>query len=388
MNLVLYRKYRPKTFAEVVGQGPIIQTLTNAIAKNMIGHGYLFSGSHGCGKTSVARLFAKSINCQNRKDGEFEPCNKCESCLEINQGNAIDLIEIDAASNRGIDEMRELKEGIRFRPVKSKYKVFIIDEAHQLTKEAANALLKTLEEPPAHAVFILATTELHKMIPTIQSRCQQFSFRKLKLPELVGRLEHILKQEKIKFEKAALEMIAQKASGSVRDAETLLDQAISFSGCEPARNASQAGSRSDAGEGVLKTEIVQAILGVADKTAIFNFLDFLQNKNAKSAFELLTELRFSGVDLKEFVGDLIEHLREALFLKIDPNQESALVLVFTAEEKAKLLNLAQKYTEQELKNIIDLFMTAENKMKYASIIQLPLELAVVDCCFGSNLNNK
>lgn len=348
-----------------MGQEPIIQTLTNAIAKNMIGHGYLFSGFHGCGKTSVARLFAKSINCQNRQEGEFEPCNKCESCLEINSGSAIDLIEIDAASNRGIDEMRELKEGIRFRPVKSKYKVFIIDESHQLTKEAANALLKTLEEPPSHAVFILATTELHKMIPTIQSRCQQFSFRKLKLSDLVGRLEYILSQEKIKFEKTALEMIALKASGSVRDAETLLDQAISFSGDQK----------------VLKTEIVQVILGVADKTAIFNFLEFLQNKNAKQAFELLTELRFSNVDLKEFVKDLIEYLREALFLKIDPTQASALVLILTAEEKAKLLALAQKYTEQELKTIIDLFMTAENKMKYASIIQLPLELAVVDICF-------
>ena len=364
-NLVLYRKYRPKTFSEVVGQEPVIQTLTNAISRNLIAHGYLFSGFHGCGKTTVARLFAKSINCQSRQDNDFEPCNKCDSCLEINHGNSIDLIEIDAASNRGIDEIRELKEGIRFSPVKSKHKVFIIDESHQLTKDAANALLKTLEEPPAHAIFIFATTELHKVIPTILSRCQQFSFKKLNLPQLVERLEYILKQEKIKYENTALELIALKASGSVRDAEKLLDQAVSFT---------------DSG-GVLKTEILQAILGTADKTAIFNFLDFLQAKNAKAIFELLTELRFSGVDLKEFAKDLIEYLREALFLKIDAEEESALILSLTKEEKEKLLILAKNYAEQDLKIIIDLFMTAENKMKYSSIIQLPLELAVVDVCF-------
>ena len=365
MSLVLYRKYRPKLFSEVVGQEPVIQTLTNAISRNLIAHGYLFSGFHGCGKTSVARLFAKSINCENRKDGDFEPCNKCGSCLEINSGNSIDLIEIDAASNRGIDEIRELKEGIRFSPVKSKYKVFIIDESHQLTKDAANALLKTLEEPPAHAIFIFATTELHKMIPTILSRCQQFIFKKLKLPELVSRLEYILKQEKIKFENQALELIAVKASGSVRDAEKLLDQAVSFT---------------ESG-GVLKTEILQAILGTADKTAIFNFLEFLQAKKASLAFRLLSEMRFSGVDLKEFAKDLLEYLQEALFLKIEPSLESDLLLSLTKEEKEKLLILAKSYTEQELKFIIEKFMEAENKMKYASIIQLPLELAVVDVCY-------
>ena len=363
-NLVLYRKYRPKVFSEVAGQGAVIQTLTNSISRNLIGHGYLFSGAHGCGKTSVARLFAKAINCQNRKDGEFEPCCKCESCLEINNGTSIDLIEIDAASNRGIDEIRELKEGIRFSPAKSKYKVFIVDEAHQLTKEAANALLKTLEEPPSHAVFILATTELHKMIPTILSRCQQFTFKKLKAPELIERLEYILKQEKIKFEKQALELIATKASGSVRDAEKLLDQAVSFT---------------EKG-GVLKAEILQAILGISDKTSIFKFLDYLLSKQVKLAFELLSELRFSGVDLKEFAKDLTEYLRGALFLKIDPTLESDLILSLTKEEKEKLLAFSAGFCEQELKTIIEKFMEAENKMRYASIIQLPLELAVVDIC--------
>ncbi|MCX6790790.1 MAG: DNA polymerase III subunit gamma/tau, partial [Candidatus Gribaldobacteria bacterium] len=186
-NLVLYRKYRPKNFSEIVGQGPIIQTLKNAVLNESLAHAYLFCGSRGCGKTSLARILAKAINCQNRKANQAEPCNQCDSCLEIAQGKSMDLIEIDAASNRGIEEIRELKEGIRFRPVKSKYKVFIIDEVHQLTKEAANALLKTLEEPPEHAIFILATTELSKMIPTILSRCQRFGFHQIRLPEMVAR---------------------------------------------------------------------------------------------------------------------------------------------------------------------------------------------------------
>jgi len=365
-NLVLYRKYRPKTFSEVVGQQAIVQTLTNAIGRNIIGHGYLFAGFHGCGKTSMARLLAKALNCQNRKEGEYEPCNQCASCVEINQGNAVDLIEIDAASNRGIDEIRELKEGIRFKPVKSKYKVFIIDEAHQLTKEAANALLKTLEEPPSHAIFILATTELRKMIPTIQSRCQQFIFRKLKLDEIINRLKYILNEEKIKFEEPALRLIALKASGSLRDAETLLDQVVSFSSPKEA----------------LKLQTVQAILGVADKKAVLQFLQYLINKDAKSAFELLDELRFSAVDLREFVKDVLEYLREILFCKISPDYQSDLLLSLTNEEIERLKELTAGFSEQQLKDIIERFLDAENKMKYTSFVQLPLELAVVDICFG------
>ena len=227
-NLVLYRKYRPQTFAEIIGQEHVVQTLTNAISSGMISHAYLFAGPRGSGKTTIARLLAKAVNCENRKG--FEPCNQCSSCLEISAGRALDLIEIDAASHRGIDEMRELRDGIRFIPTKSKYKVFIIDECHQLTKEAANALLKTLEEPPGHAIFILATTEIHKMIPTIISRCQRFDFRKLTLPEIIKRLEIVSGKEKARIEKPALELIAINSGGSIRDAESLLDQVLTFSG--------------------------------------------------------------------------------------------------------------------------------------------------------------
>lgn len=363
-NLVLYRKYRPKTFGEVIGQEHIVKTLTNGLSRNIISHGYLFAGPHGTGKTTLARLLAKSLNCQNRKPGQFEPCNQCDSCLEINQGNALDLIEIDAASNRGIDEIRELKDGVRFSPAKSKYKVFIIDESHQLTKEAANALLKTLEEPPGHALFVLATTEIHKMLPTIISRCQRFDFRKLTVPEITKRLEGILKQEKIPYTKEALSLIALQATGAVRDAESLLDEAISFAGEN--KEISQ--------------ETIQALLGLANKPALLKFLSFLVQKKAKEAIEFLNEMVFAGIDLKEFTKSVLEYLRQIFLLKIDVQDKSPLFLSQSPEEKSQLLAFANTLTEQELKQAIEAVGEAENKMKQASIVQLPLELAVVDIC--------
>jgi len=200
-NLVLYRKYRPQSFADVIGQEHVTVTIANEIKSGHVAHAYLFSGPRGCGKTTTARIIAKAVNCLNRKPDEAEPCNKCANCLEIQSGRAIDLIEIDAASHRGIDDIRELREGIKFAPTKLKYKVFIIDECHQLSKDAANALLKTLEEPPAHAIFILATTELHKILPTILSRCQRFDFHKLALPQLVARLQKLADLEGVRIEK-------------------------------------------------------------------------------------------------------------------------------------------------------------------------------------------
>ncbi len=364
MSLVLYRKYRPKNFSEVIGQNHVIQTITNAISQNMIGHGYLFFGPHGCGKTTLARLLAKAVNCQNRQSGQFEPCNKCESCLAINEGRAIDLIEIDAASNRGIEEIRELKEGIRFQPTSSKYKVFIIDECHQLSKDAANALLKTLEEPPAHAIFVLATTEIHKMIPTIKSRCQDFNFRRLRLSEISERLKQILKNEKISFDDEAIDLIALSASGSVRDAETLLDEVVSFSG---------------QGEGV-KAETVRALLGSADKESIFEFLELISQKKLKESIDFVNKIIFAGVDLKEFIKAVIDYLREVLLLQINPDSQSDLFLSLTNSQKNKILKIVEVLSQAELKSIIEILSAAENKMKFASIIQLPLELALIDIC--------
>jgi len=327
----------------------------------------LFTGPRGTGKTTVARLLAKAINCQNRKNNEYEPCNKCSSCTEIMEGRAMDLIEIDAASHRGIDEIRELRDGIRFVPTKSRYKVFIIDESHQLTREAANALLKTLEEPPSHAIFVLATTEIHKMIPTIISRCQRFDFRKLTLPEIIKRLEIICQKEGVKIEKAALELIALNAAGSIRDAESLLDQTLIFAGSK--------GLEIKAGE-------VKDLLGLVEIEAVQKFTDFLCQKKAPEAINFLNEITERGSDLQEFSKALINYLRQSLILKlVGKEAESSanpIIIGLTKEEFQTLEKQTTIFKENELQNILNLFLEAENKMKYSPIPQLPLELAIIE----------
>ncbi len=369
MSLVLYRKYRPKTFAEIIGQEHVVKTITNAIASGSISHAYLFSGPRGSGKTTIARLLAKSSNCQNRKEGEFEPCNKCSSCTEIMENRALDLIEIDAASHRGIDEMRELRDGIKFSPTKSKYKVFIIDECHQLTKEAANALLKTLEEPPSHAIFVLATTEIHKMIPTIISRCQRFDFRKLTVPEIIKRLEILADKEGVKIEKPALELIALNSGGSIRDAESLLDQVLTFGGT--------IGKKTD-----ITAEDIKNLLGVVETRLIAKFTDFLSQKKPAEAIYFLNEIAEGGSDLQQFTKSLVNYLRQAFILRLAGAQATEtgnpIIIGLTKEEFQKIKEQAANFKEGELRHILNLFIEAENKMKYSSIPQLPLELAIVE----------
>ncbi|TSC74796.1 MAG: DNA polymerase III subunit gamma/tau [Parcubacteria group bacterium Gr01-1014_30] len=355
-NVVLYRKYRPQTFAEVVGQEHVVQTLTNAISSEglpaqpatqaqagLLSHAYLFAGPRGSGKTSLARLLAKSLNCQGRKNRE--PCNKCSSCLEINQGNAIDLVEIDAASNRGIDEIRELRDGIKFAPTKSKYRVFIIDEAHQLTKEAANALLKTLEEPPSHAIFVLATTEIHKMIPTIISRCQRFDFRKLTASEIVKQLENISQKEGVKAEKAALELIAVNSQGAARDAIGMLDQAITF--CTGAKDKE------------ITVQEIRDLLGLVEAKVVSQFVEHLKKKDAKGAINYLNAIYEKGTDLEVFAKALTNHLRD--------------ILVFHITQESDV-----GFGAQELQRMLKIFLQVQSQMKYATIPQLPLELAIVE----------
>ncbi|OGZ84631.1 MAG: DNA polymerase III, subunit gamma and tau [Candidatus Staskawiczbacteria bacterium RIFOXYD1_FULL_39_28] len=357
---VLYRKYRPQSFAEVIGQEHVAQTLTNSITGKNISHAYLFCGPRGSGKTTIARLFAKAINCE-KPDGA-EPCNKCSSCMEIMQGRSMDLIEIDAASHTGVDDVRQLIEGIKFAPVKSKYKIFIIDECHQLSKSAANALLKTLEEPPTHAIFLLATTEAHKMIATIISRCQRFDFKKLQISEIIKKLEFIAKKENVKFDDSALSLIALNARGSFRDAESLMDQCINFSGSGA----------------TVKTDDIKELLGIVEVGQISKFVDLLISKYAKNSILFLNEMAEGGVDLPEFAKTLVFYLRECLLLKINPEFLNAKGSGLSGEEIEKIKSQTAGLTDKQIQNMLELFIDAENKMKYSSIIQLPLELAVID----------
>ncbi len=324
--LIFARKFRPQTFEEIVGQETITTTLKNAIRQERVPQSFLFSGPRGVGKTSTARILAKALNC---KEGPTEkPCGKCISCKEIEQGNSMDVLEVDGASNRGIEEIRTLRENVKFKPSAGRYKIYIIDEVHSLTGDAFNALLKTLEEPPAHVKFIFATTESHKVPLTILSRCQRLQFKRISVPEAVEKLEKIAQKEKLKCEKNALFMIAKATEGALRDAESLLDQLASFS------------------EGKIKEEDVLTLLGLAPEEMYVSVLAAIREKKGDEIFGLVKKLYEEGADLAQFAKGLFEVFRHLLVLKTALKAEA--LIEASAEMIANLKKMAADFPQGEL----------------------------------------
>jgi DNA polymerase III subunit gamma/tau len=362
MAQALYRKWRPQTFDEVVGQEHVLQTLRNAIRANRIAHAYLFSGPRGTGKTTMARLLAKAVNCTN-PDLNARPDNTCEICTAITDGRLLDLIELDAASNRGIDEIRDLRDKINFSPGQSRYKVYIIDEVHMLTEPAFNALLKTLEEPPPHAIFVLATTDPQKVPATIVSRCQPFSFRRFSLNEIVVRLQQLVDAEGFNVEPAALTLIARQATGAMRDAVSLLDQ-LAASGIE------------------ITVERAQAALGMGSLQWVTVLVDAVCDANSAKGLETINRAIDEGADARQFARQIAEHLRTLMLMKLG----DATSIDLPGEQRSIMTAQADRIDPDRLISAVKLFNQAASDLRGGWQPQLPLELALIESMHHQTAN--
>ncbi len=366
MSIALYRKYRPKTFGEVTNQNHIKITLQNEIMSNHLAHAYLFCGPRGTGKTTMARLLAKAVNCLNLQENG-EPCNTCRSCQEILENKSLDIIEIDAASHTGVDNVRDnIINNARFSPTQEKYKVFIIDEVHMLSTQAFNALLKTLEEPPAHVIFILATTEIQKVPVTIISRCQRFDFKKIILPDLVQRLRMISQAEGITVEESILKLIAQSAGGCVRDAESLLEQVLSLGGTQI--SAAQA----------------ELVIPRSNHEDYFKLLQYLLDKDTRLAIELINSLVEGGVDLQHYFNKFIDFVRRVMVYRVVGSLEEFLQDM-DMEMAQKIVKKAESFTPAHFSRIIEVFLLAREQFKQNYILQLPFEVAIVELTKNASL---
>ena len=353
--LVLSRKWRPQTFADVVGQEHVTRTLCNAIRSGRVAHAFLFTGPRGVGKTTMARLLAKALNCEQGPTPD--PCNTCSNCLEITAGNALDVLEIDGASHTGVDNIRDLTEGVQYRPVKSRFRVVIIDEVHMLSNAAFNALLKTLEEPPPHVKFIFATTEAHKVLQTILSRCQRYDFQRIALRELIQRLQVVAEGEGLSADEVGLALLAREADGSLRDAESLLDQVVAWSG------------------GSVNEQAVKEALGVADRQALFRVVEAVLARDPAQALRLAGDLYRYGYDPRRLCRDLLEHFRHLVIAKISP--DPVLLAELPDHEVATVQQQAGARALEDLQRLFALMLRAEEEVSRTAYTQLVIEMTLV-----------
>ena len=355
MHKALYRVYRPKTFGDVVGQEHIVKTLKNQIKNNNIGHAYLFSGTRGTGKTSTAKIFARAVNCLNPINEE--PCNECEICIDTLNDNIMDIVEIDAASNNSVDDIRELRENVKYSPAKSKYKVYIIDEVHMLSQGAFNALLKTLEEPPSYVIFILATTEPHKIPATILSRCQRFDFKRVTVKDISLRMKYICEKEGIDADEKALNLIARNSQGALRDALSILDQCISFEGH------------------TIRYNDVIELLGSVNIEQLFDLAESIIKENTKKSLQILNDFIIWGKDVRNLVNDLIDHFRNLMVCKISNDLDEIISL---PEETIDLLKQqAETIDTNNLIRVLNILSEAQDGMKVSSNPRVLMEVTMM-----------
>ena len=355
MHKALYRSYRPQNFEDVVGQEHIIRTLKNQIENNNVGHAYLFSGTRGTGKTSTAKIFARAVNCENSINQE--PCNECEVCRDILNDNVMDVVEIDAASNNSVDDIRELRESVKYSPTKAKYKVYIIDEVHMLSQGAFNALLKTLEEPPSYVIFILATTEPHKIPATILSRCQRFDFKRVTVKDMTDRMKKICNEENIEVEEKALNLIARNSQGALRDALSILDQCISFS------------------DNKIEYKDAVELLGTVNIEQLFEMAQSIIDQDTKKSLQILNEFVVWGKDIRNLINDLIDHFRNLMVCKVSTELDEIISL---PEETIKLLKEQSKIVDvNDLIRILNILSETQDNMKTSSNPRVLAEVTIM-----------